>query len=174
MAQLGVELEEPFQFQEEMEEGDDVLKTQAEKAARTLSERVRKLVEDAVLPLFATGILVVDTQEIIDKVSLASDGPVRLEAYAVIRPAWGMGRNEAGQVFQDFVREGYYSAILDSHVCDVCAEEDGRILRPGELATPNPRCLGGVSQCRCISVWILKDEVRPDEVSARWESAFGI
>ncbi|MHA1432040.1 MAG: phage portal protein family protein, partial [Candidatus Freyarchaeota archaeon] len=56
MASLGVKLEEPFRFQEDKEEKDDVLKTAAEKAARTLSERTRKLVEDAVLPVFAVGV----------------------------------------------------------------------------------------------------------------------
>lgn len=171
MTSLGTRLEEPLRFQEDQEEKDDVLKTAAEKAARTLSGRTRRLIEDATLPLLAIGAAVA-TKEIIDKVSLASDGPARLEAYAVIRPAWGMGRNEASEVFSDLVGVGRYSAILDTNVCAVCEARDGDPVMPGERATPNPDCLGTIAQCRCITVWQLKDGVTSADVMARWNEAF--
>lgn len=171
MASLGVHLEEPFRFQEEEEKKDDVLKTAAEKAARTLSGRTRKLIEDAALPILAVG-AALSTSDLLDKVSQASDGPARLEAYALIRPAWGLGRNEAGEIFQDLIVEGRYSAILDMNVCSVCEAMDGTIVMPGERVTPNPNCLGTIAQCRCITVWRLASEVSPEDVSSRWREGF--
>jgi hypothetical protein len=49
-----------------------------------------------------------------------------------------------------------YSAILDSSVCDVCAEADGMTgPTPDDLPdAPNPECAGGAN-CRCMIVAVI-------------------
>lgn len=163
----------PRLFQElpEPDESDELLRRWAEESARNLSEKTRRFLQyEAMRRLWAEDD--VPTDEVLDEIMDMSEQAATLESYITLRPAWGLGRNEAGAAFADLVRYGYYSAILDDRVCGICEEEDGREVSPGEIATPNPNCQGG-ARCRCVTVWVLRDEVRPEDVASRWEEVFG-
>lgn len=153
------------------DEADELLRRWAEQSARNLAEKARRALE-----YFAMSKLFheeeVPLSEVADELLDMSDKEAILESYICLRPAWELGRNEAGDAFSDLVEYGYYSAILDENVCEVCEEEDGREVMPGEIATPNPDCEGG-PRCRCITIWVLRGEVRPEDVASRWYEAFG-
>lgn len=153
------------------DEGDELLRRWAEQSARNLIEKARRTFEYfAMQRLFHEE--EVPTDEVAEELMGMSAREAVLESYVALRPAWGLGRNEAGEAFADLVAYGYYSAILDDRVCGVCEEEDGREVAPDEIATPNPDCEGG-PRCRCVTIWVLRDEVRPEDVASRWYEVFG-
>lgn len=80
-------------------------------------------------------------------------------AAAAINAGNGAGRDLGAKDFAEEVQECYYSALLDSNVCDNCRPKDGvrHELGDPEFVTPNPECKGG-PRCRCLTVYVMKAE----------------
>lgn len=72
------------------------------------------------------------------------------------------GRTAAAEENGDLISRGYYSAILDDNTCGICNRADGKELdaKDPRPTVPNPECEGTADRCRCIHVWVLKDEVK--------------
>lgn len=72
------------------------------------------------------------------------------------------GRYSMFEQYKDDIQGFQYSAILDDHCCDLCAELDGDTFETDDAESlPNtpPQHAG----CRCIIVPILNDDPTPDE-----------
>ena len=149
------------------EEEKKVLRGHAEAAAENLSRKVKRAAEYWALAALTHG-QIADVEEVVKPLLELSDKDARLEAYAAVSAAWGMGRNIAGDAVRPLIYYGIYSAVLDQNTCAVCRAEDGRIVMPGEHATPNPACLGGL-RCRCVTLWVLADPVGLDEINELWD-----
>lgn len=96
-------------------------------------------------------------QRALDKLSEA----VQLSGLAgTITQAFTNGRNEQALSMKDQVEAAYYSAIMDDNTCEMCAPLDGaeHAMDDETFTTPNPDCLGG-ERCRCITVYVFKEEV---------------
>ncbi len=75
-----------------------------------------------------------------------------------VNGGWGAGRDAAAHEYADEIDYVYRSAILDSAVCEQCANEDGKSWEPGnELVMPDPECYGG-GRCRCVNIYVMKSE----------------
>jgi len=153
-------------FREREEQEKKVLRGHAEAAAENLARKVKRAAEYWALAALTRG-QVADSEEVVKPLLELSDRDARLEAYATVSSAWGMGRNIAGDAVRPLIYYGIYSAVLDQNTCAVCRAEDGRIVMPGEQATPNPACFGGL-RCRCITLWALADPIGLDEINERW------
>ena len=80
-------------------------------------------------------------------------------AAAAINAGNGAGRDIGAGEYADQIEECYYSALLDSSVCENCRPKDGARHELGdpEYVTPNPECKGG-PRCRCLTVYVMKAE----------------
>lgn len=99
---------------------------------------------------------------ITDRLTELTDKEAQIAANYSVIEAFGIGRNVEAETSRDEIKTSYYSAILDTNVCEVCAPLDGIEHEFGDpdFETPNPNCLGG-SQCRCLTVHVLKTEQEP-------------
>jgi hypothetical protein len=93
---------------------------------------------------------------------MSTDTWDRMAAGAVNR-GWGVGRADGLESIADEIDHCYYSAILDTNVCQVClstAHDPGsqnHAPDDAEYATPNPNCLGD-GRCRCFTIGVMKAE----------------
>lgn len=99
---------------------------------------------------------------ITDRLTELTDKEARITANYSVVEAFGIGRNVEAETRRDEIKTSYYSAILDTNVCEVCAPLDGIEHEYGDpdYETPNPNCLGG-GQCRCLTVYVMKTEQEP-------------
>lgn len=125
----------------------------AKKKARAISQAVADAVETQALEMIGAG-TTLDALTVQDALYQAADrrakAVIRDAAYAIPAIAFGAGRNAAAQ--EVGASKVYYSAVMDVNSCEWCARADGKEVRGGMPAAPNPDCLGG-SRCRCIHVY---------------------
>lgn len=90
-----------------------------------------------------------------------SDQTWKLMSAGAVNGGWGYGRRTGAEGFEDKIDYAYYSAVLDSNTCVVCADAAaaGTEHEPNdaEFLTPNPRCKGG-DNCRCLTIYVMKKE----------------
>lgn len=158
-------------WDEEWEEEDALTKSllmaQAEASADSLIAKVERAARYWALPVLAAGATLA-TGDLVQRLRDLSDRDARLEAYATVRTAWGMGRTMAANKSHKYVMVGHYSAMMDETTCGACEMEDGREVMPGEHATPNADCEGG-SSCRCVTIWELRPLTDLDELYDAWD-----
>lgn len=100
------------------------------------------------------------TTFITDRLKELSDKEARDAARFSVVEAFGMGRSVEAETRKEDIATAFYSAILDGQQCSVCDPLDGEEhkLNDPKFETPNPNCLGGPEQCRCITIYVLKTE----------------
>ena len=90
-----------------------------------------------------------------------SDQTWKLMSAGAVNGGWGYGRRTGAEGFEDKIDYAYYSAVLDSNTCVVCADAAaaGTEHEPNdpEFITPNPQCRGG-DNCRCLTIYVMKEE----------------
>lgn len=87
-----------------------------------------------------------------------SEPVVQADLGGVTNRAFGNGRDEQAASMSSDVENEYYSAVLDTGTCDVCASMDGEEQGPNgdTFTTPNPNCEGG-DRCRCVTIYVWRD-----------------
>jgi hypothetical protein len=88
---------------------------------------------------------------------------------SVVNAGFGTGRRDGiDNVLSDDpgrIVAKVYSAVMDGGTCDECAKWDGArfpLDYPEDASgvqAPNPRCEGSTKRCRCIWVYITREEV---------------
>ena len=89
-------------------------------------------------------------------VKALSVGPDLVQAQRDANTIFGLGRVQEARAGD--VEWARYSTMLESNVCEPCAQLDGAkfpISDADEYSTPNPSCLGG-DQCNCIQIYLPK------------------
>lgn len=107
-----------------------------------------------------------------DRLDALSTAVTETNVAAAVNVGFGAGRDDGVRAVMqeepDVVIGWVYSAVMDENSCDVCAELDGgeyQMDEPDDMRgtqAPNPKCLGGYGRCRCIKVFVMADESRPD------------
>ena len=149
-------------FDEESDEENDdrltLLAISAAAAAKALSGTVHRSVIDSV-----TSEIAAKGEARWDDVSRRawsiSDHHVIAEA-ASINWAFGFGRESYAMEHDQMIAVAYYSAVLDTNTCYVCAGLHGVSSNDQQFVTPNPNCVGNQygsagNPCRCITIWVL-------------------
>lgn len=83
-----------------------------------------------------------------------SESLVNKAAQGTASGAFTNGRDAEAQDYE--IKKTWYSAIMDSSTCDVCAAADGQEVIDNLPAAPNPDCestASGQNYCRCIWVY---------------------
>jgi hypothetical protein len=87
-------------------------------------------------------------------IDAVSESLVNKAANGTAAGAFTNGRDAEAQDYD--IKATYYSAIMDSSTCEVCAAADGSLVVDNEPAAPNPGCdstASGQNNCRCIWVY---------------------
>lgn len=81
-------------------------------------------------------------------------------ADGAVNGGWGAGRTIEGNKNKDEIAYAYYSSVLDRNTCAWCTQKDGtkHEVDDEEYATPSPECAGTENRCRCITVYVMKEE----------------
>lgn len=81
-------------------------------------------------------------------------------ADGAVNGGWGAGRTIEGNRHKKDIEYAYYTAVMDRGTCKWCAQNDGTKHEVGDpnYATPNPECAGNENRCRCMTVYVLKED----------------
>lgn len=133
----------------------DYLNAKAEVLARKVTEDVSVAVRTVAVQQAAKESL--DIAQLTAIAEAAANSAVMQAATSVTREGVGVGRWVAIEDASDEVEQMVYTAILDSNVCDSCAEKDNETVTDPDAA-PNPDCVGAQygNECRCAVIVIFK------------------
>lgn len=139
------------------------LVSSAQITARKQAEAWRSRIMDTGLRLRRNGLQGKDLEDRIQKeLDDEIESGAKRDAAAEINEAFGLGRAGMAGELGDQIESATYSAILDSNVCEPCADLDGEVFETDspeydQNMPPNVSCLGG-DQCRCVYILQAKDD----------------
>ena len=162
--------EEPIEEEEDTSWILPFFLLQGKKAAERLSNRTKQSVEAVAATMLVASEEVL-WEDIRQRAVLLSDQYAKDEA-RFVNSAYGMGRNEivAIAVAAGLVEKRFYSAMLDTNTCDVCARMDGARYSETHFVTPNPNCFGatysksGGNPCRCMTIISTVFGTTPEQI----------
>lgn len=107
--------------------------------------------------------------EIRKDIETISENTIRRFGGGLLSDAFGIGRREAAEDKKEEIDYAEYSAILDNNTCFPCSELDGEEFDLGSTdylrnSPPLPQCdsvASGYNMCRCIWVYVSKEEKAP-------------
>jgi len=107
---------------------------------------------------------IADKKELEAGLKALSDRELVSSAQFSINEAFNFGRGVEADTAKDEIDRVQYSALMDAHTCEKCEPLDGQEWsyddpRTAKYMSGNPDCLGG-PKCRCVEVFISKEETR--------------
>ncbi len=109
------------------------------------------------------GLTNVDLDRMVDQIVTVVDREGKYLSIKNTSESYSLGRHFKAMKYKDDIAYAYYSALLDENTCEECAAVDGQIVDVGsplyyDLMPPHRECLGR-GACRCMYIYIMKDEV---------------
>jgi len=140
----------------------ELLKARAKVSTTSMASSLKTFVTFEAIRQIRKGVL--EKEALRNGLEGLSDKELKRTASHSISEAFNYGRSEQASRQKEEIGRVQYSAIMDTATCENCEPLDGEVWDyddpdTDKYAGGNPDCLGG-GQCRCVLVFISKQEIR--------------